>query len=482
MFATLLSVAAALLAGFMLASAFLPLKVGWNRQTCFLTFLGLGFGLGLTSVIWFVSWWLFGPSLTPAITFEGVALVAIAWKFKRRTSDCLEFAAGGRSSSLVAFVILIATGVAVSTAILFSVRLFRIIPHGEWDAWSVWNLHARFLFLGGVRTWNVMSAPELNYSNADYPLMLPMSIFRVWCFQGTDSVLGPQVIGFVFLFGTAGLLASAITLIRDPLQGCLALVALLGVEPYVHTGSAEYADIPLSYFVLCAVVLLTFYEESEARFPGFIALAGLSAGFAAWTKNEGQLFLITILLSQLLKVLWRRDGRVIGTGVAWFVAGAAGPVAMTLAYKMALAPRSDVMTWTNGADLFQRLFDLHRLGVILRTLALEVWSFGGWVPEIVVLGIVYFVCFGIVTNLKQGRAALENVTILVLMLTGEIFVYLVGRYDIAWWLSTSATRLLEQLWPAALFVFFTALRGPGALQSSEGTESPRSAPSPFTVS
>jgi hypothetical protein len=47
-----------------------------------------------------------------------------------------------------------------------------------------------------------------------------------------------------------------------------------------------------------------------------------------------------------------------------------------------------------------------------------------------------------------------------LTLAGYAFVYLTTPQDLAWHLRTSLHRLLLQLWPSALFVFFLLVKTP----------------------
>jgi len=49
---------------------------------------------------------------------------------------------------------------------------------------------------------------------------------------------------------------------------------------------------------------------------------------------------------------------------------------------------------------------------------------------------------------------------LTLALIGEFFVYIVTPTDMEWLLSTSLNRLILQLWPAAVFIFFMVTRSP----------------------
>jgi hypothetical protein len=52
-------------------------------------------------------------------------------------------------------------------------------PHGNWDAWAIWNLRARFLIHGGnvaQRAWS----PALISSHPEYPLLVSGFVARCW--------------------------------------------------------------------------------------------------------------------------------------------------------------------------------------------------------------------------------------------------------------------------------------------------------------
>ncbi len=83
----------------------------------------------------------------------------------------------------------------------------------------------------------------------------------------------------------------------------LGAIALLATPSFVEQGAWQYADIPLSFFYLATIVLLSLYDErtqeASSQSPaGLLALGGVAAGFAAWTKNEGVLFLGAIILAR----------------------------------------------------------------------------------------------------------------------------------------------------------------------------------------
>ena len=145
------------------------------------------------------------------------------------------------------------------------------------------------------------------FEHTDYPLLLSGSIARCWTWLAGDPHWIPQLIAAAFTLLGAGLLTAGVGRLRGSNQGWLAGLSLLGTVLYLVRGASLYADVPLSFFILAALVLLALYDAGQRPSPGLLVLAGLSAALAAWTKNEGAMFLAIVLTVRTL-LAWRRDG------------------------------------------------------------------------------------------------------------------------------------------------------------------------------
>ena len=60
----------------------------------------------------------------------------------------------------------------------------RVAPDGDWDAWMIWNLRARFL----ARAPDLarVFAPSLAFTHLDYPLMVPGIVTSFWRIAATE--------------------------------------------------------------------------------------------------------------------------------------------------------------------------------------------------------------------------------------------------------------------------------------------------------
>src|SRR5579871_4930579 len=103
---------------------------------------GAAFGLGLTSVIFAVAeqivwWWSY-----PRLALECAAVVALILQFWRRRREPPP-ANQPRSSFVILPAAALLVALVLATAAIASG--WDSLPHGNWDAWSIWNLRAKFL-------------------------------------------------------------------------------------------------------------------------------------------------------------------------------------------------------------------------------------------------------------------------------------------------------------------------------------------------
>ncbi len=511
-----------LLSGLLLMLLFFPPADRAAAGLLFRLFAGGGLGIGVTSCLYFIALLTGLADYYPAFDL-GLCLLLGAILFfqakkkglrregsfpESRTS--LEAGkSGGKGARTDPAVSLpgspvqqILTAVLFAAALLCSLISFIIAywkePHGRWDAWLIWNMHARFLFRGGD-LWREAFASGLDWSHWDYPLLLPLSIARGWTYGG-ESVWLPAGLAFVFTFLTLGLLGSSLALLRDGIRGCLGGMLLMGTPLFIIMGASQFADMPLALFILTTLVLLFIAMKDQGRsgsrdhHPGIVVLAGLAAGLCAWTKNEGLLFLMIAAGCFFCATAWAQGWKSALSRIAWFFAGALPVLAILLYFKMSLAPVNDLVAGFSGAAVGERLTDLSRYSRILKAFFIVGVSFTQglidirqgmrivWGPVNVLLLVAYLWIAGlsIERRHKDGLALIGAV--LLLMAAGYFLVYVLTPLDLDYHLMTSLNRLFLQLWPALIFAVLMAA-GPAGTESSlpERTQGRRK-PTPRTGS
>ena len=438
------------------------------RPTLFLRLsLSIPFGFGLFSVAFLVAEALGVRRVGFIDCLLFVLLSACYVALSRRTSSIpstlLTEGQGQQTPRVLRGALWIAVGAAAYCAV---VRTFAL-SHGDgWDAFAIWNLHARFLFRGAAH-WRDGLSSLISWSHPDYPLLLPAAVAHFWDYLGYESPLVPGFIALAFTFSTVGVLFSALRILRGPGSATFAALALLATPAFITQGTSQYADVPLSAYFLAAVVVLCVYcgfpEQKSRRPQPLLMLAGISASFAAWTKNEGLLFLCALAAAIFVVrfvPIRPADGarpiRLDWFSVALFCLGVAPVCLLVVWFKHSIAPPGDL--FGGYADAIGKLQEGRRYWVVAQWFAKELLRFGEWsvMPGTILLAVLYL-------GLRQpkqnppGAGLHASVIALALTLAGYFFIYLITPYDLYWHLRFSLNRLFLQVWPSAIFIFFLIL-------------------------
>jgi hypothetical protein len=268
-------------------------------------------------------------------------------------------------------------------------------------------------------------------------------------------------------------------MIRGRISAMLGATALLATPAFIEQGTSQYADVPLSFFILASIALLCLHDDLAqgdlaqkdhayaTRCSRLLALAGLAAGYAAWTKNEGLLFLCALVLARSLTLLRHKASRGNWISAARRISPlvlATMPALLLIGcFKHFIAPPGDL--FSSGASTLHKLLEPSRYWAILRWYIKGFFRFGGWLllPGTLLL-IAYYVAAGKEEHVEPQTGIRTSILALALTLAGYFAVYLVTPYDIFWHLRFSLLRLFLQLWPSAIFVFFLIVK----TKTSEG--------------
>jgi len=445
----------ACLAGAGVARVLFPAPLRWSLHNAWVLSLGGGAGIAIASSLYFLCLALIGPNFALLAAVEGVfvltaAALAIALK---KQGPVFEWAAGPEPPGYLTIGLLLAAAIALG--IFVSSSIYK--PHGEWDAWSIWNLRARFLYRGGD-SWRDAFSPFIPWAHPDYPLLIPGIVAMSWTLSHLESTAAPIATAFVFTFGLAGLFIATIGILRGKAQAYVAGILLLGTVSVSQVGAYQYADVPLGFFFLASLALLCLQDRhpEETRFT---VLAGLAAGFGAWTKNEGLLFAAVLLVARAIAIF--RYGRrpTLLAQIGRLVAGMVAPLAMFAFFKIRYAPSNDLLS-TPAGEALKRLVNIGRWLTTFEGLVPNLFRIGSFLlPVILVLALYwYLVRFKVE---ERDRSALGTVVLAVaLMMAGNIGVYIMLAPDVEWQVRTSIERLYLQLWAPALLAFFLAANPP----------------------
>ena len=238
--------------------------------------------------------------------------------------------------------------------------------------------------------------------------------------------------------------------LRSGTLGALIALTLICTPSYLFWAGSQYADVPLGFYFLSSLALIFFYFDrtGDPHAGRILGLAGFLAGCAAWTKNEGILFVIAAGIALLMPALrkpsetWKR--------VYAFSLGAALPLAVLIFFKLTNTVRNYVVAYHEGK--LDGVFDLSRHALILRSVGHYAVSFADWSLSPVLPLLAFILLIGVHRPIFAMEGWRTIVTAMLIVFAGYYFVYLTTPLDLKWHIETSMDRLFIQLWPSVLLI------------------------------
>jgi hypothetical protein len=445
----LLCLAVIWLAGFGWMRWMFPQPLRWSLHNILLFSLAIGAGAGVASCLYFLALALAGPSLPVLVSVIGTAVVIglALGLLAKRNGTRLDWADG--PSVPWYLTALFALAIVLAVAMFLGAVVYN--PHGEEAAWSIWDLRARFLFRAGA-FWRDAFSSELAWSHPDYPLLVPALVALCWKLAGQDSTDAPIAIAFLFALGVTGVLVSSLGVLRGKTHALLAGTLLLGTASFVALSAALYGDVPLSFYILASLALLCL-QDRHADDLRFTFLAGWMAGFAAWTRNEGIIFVLALIVARALALVKFRERTL--SQLPRLLAGLAAPLGVVIVFKLRVGGTGGFFSVPASAIL-KHLADPSRWIMTVEGLVVFLFNFGRFlIPIALVLALYwYLVRFHVDTH---DRAAVATAGLaLGLTLAAQLLVDLAYMNELALEINTSFERILLQLWPSVLLMFFLA--------------------------
>jgi hypothetical protein len=399
-----------------------------------------------------------------AMAWTAVTLV-LAWRaFARPTpardspSDTSGSASAGRRTRVGAW---LAAMLALTLAALAAAHVAGsagTLPHGEWDAWAMWNARARAIAIGYPSAWRpaVHAMPHANY-----PLLLPVFIARWWMELGRETVAVPMAVAITFGAATVLLAACSVGHRHGAARGWLTAAVLLASPAFLTAVTMQYADVPLAFYWLAALVACD--QAIRSRRPLWWAAAGAALGLSAWTKNEGvAMFALAGLAMGVCALRSRAPGR--ATRAAWFASGALPAILAVASFRHLMPAPSYLFSHVAVADLVARARSLARWHTVAVAMGRETW-FGG-ATTIGVLPIAAIIAVALGRPRRWPAAGVIGAVCVAGMLAVDAGVYLLLSPNLAWQLCTAIDRVIVQLAPAAVWTLLT-LAGPSSSDASD---------------
>jgi hypothetical protein len=435
--------------------------------------LGTGVGIGIVSIVFFALLWAGVTGRAVLLSAEAVMAACGVWLAVRRPAAKSEPGPAARSPWI--WLLRVAAALVVLFFALDAAKSIEADPHGGWDAFTIWNVKAKFL-AGGPLTWRNALSPVAGPRGAlfganhpGYPLLLPSAVASAWSIQGKTTEGGtasgtPAALGLLFAFATAAMLCGAVAWLRGEAAGLLALLLLLASEGFASQAGSENADIPLSLYLLATLALIALaVDHGWPR--GTLLLAGFCCALAPWTKNEGWPFAILALAV----VAWNGGRKAAG----WMALGAMPAVALLAAFKILLVHDTEGLFPRTLHEALAEVANVSRWTKIAGSFVQSIWQMGtSWAHPVLLVAILA-VALGLAPRARL-RQQLWLAIPVVGLLAADFLIYLITTADLTWQLSTSNLRLIVQVWPALLLLAFLII-APPTLPAASSLEAPRAA-------
>lgn len=451
-----------------LAALALPFLAGYltaallsGRGGFFNAVLGLGMGLGLLTLSDYPFLAANGLSGNGFIWTElvVVALLSCLYLFRHRPAGVSPLPSPWLpqdywSAALFALTVIMAGYVFLRVSVAY--------PHGTWDAWNNWNMIPRFI-LRGAEHWRDrhVYAHGLTAHPYDYPLLLALSVARIWRWLSMEATAGPALIAASFTLAAVGFLYAALAELTDRCQGFLAAALLVGTPYYINIATTQYADIPLSFFNLAAVALICLAQKDRANYRGLLVLAGLAAGLAAWTKNEGLVFISALGLARLTVSLFKGNKGILGE-VLYFSLGLLVPALVLIHFKQTIAEPSHF-----NDPLFIILARVFNMARQIDSLS---YMFSAMGPLLVL--VVYLALLGVRPGALKQTGVLTGLLTCAMVVLGYHMMFVCMTPDL--WnfkasLSINWERIILHIWPVFIFSFFQIAASPKLSEQGVGS-------------
>ncbi len=325
-------------------------------------------------------------------------------------------------------------GLPVAAIAVLAEHAYDLAPRqGLWDAWAIWNLHAKFL--ANPELWQNMFLNTKD-GHPDYPLALPGVIAFFTRLAGGYHWIIPYAFHAFVLFAIPVLIYLETYRKRLFVAGLSLLFFALN-DFYVVQGTLQLADTLLAFNFLCAFICFE-HGRTDRK---MLTLSAFFLGLCIWTKNEGAI-LAGIFILFHAKEIWLNRTR--------FAIGVALPLSVWLIFKTAYAPANDMITG-QSADTWKLLFRAERYELIYHSLSKNLNQHFKLITYLTLAYLLYCVIRKKWPDRRSG--------IILTCLVAYFMVYVVSPQDLEWHLFTSQSRLLHQLMPVTVYVFAQKFAG-----------------------
>lgn len=420
-----------ILIGFALTCFLGGLLIPLRMEGGILSRLGFSFGAGAAAL----SIQLFSYDLV-AVSWSRLSLavpwvIALLWLLYRRR-PLLRL---GRWENICWHHSLFCFGVLVPLLVWFPYERNLPLTSQAWDTWAIWLLKAKAFYVDDSIHPFLGRSGEF-VTQPGYPLLVPLYGTFLYVWNGGVADQAAKLMSPCFFLATLGVFYHFVCRLGWKASAMVFTVILANLPMFgvVAFELAGYADTALSLYMVAAAGFLSIWWRSGEI--GDLAFAILSATAAAWTKNEGQFFLVGIMAlgtvglvrgrSSLPGWCWLLLPPTTLLGAWWAVRGAHG---------------IEAAGFMPGIDFNIGLFWLSLGSLVTKAYSLDSYNLTFY---------LFLASIVVAVPLKLSKSFWIFPGLVFWQFGGALLAYATGQNDIQWWLATSADRILAQIAPLAL--------------------------------
>jgi hypothetical protein len=208
---------------------------------------------------------------------------------------------------------------------------------------------------------------------------------------------------------------------------------------FISQASQQYADTLLGLTFLISVMLLVNYIKYKNINHLFVLGFFISASI--FIKNDGWIFFILMLIASIYYAYNKaRHLKILFLSCSFFLF-------LALILKL-ISPDPNDLFDDSFKNIISRLFEFNRYTLIINHILLRFFvNF----QMLFLLGLL-------IISILPLKSFLIPYLILIFTAVGYFFIYLITPHDLQWHLSTSALRLMYQLYPSFLYLFFKSIQ------------------------
>ena len=342
---------------------------------------------------------------------------------------------------------------------------------GGWDAWQVWNLKAKIIFLGG-ENWTNMFDPILWRSSPHYPLFFPLINAWGWIFQTETIYKVPVFSSYVYTILTLGLLFYGLKYLTKSIYAIFIIFVFLSMPLLNKLSYSQYSDNIVGFYMLATFISLIIAKSENKK--NFALLAGIFLGTLSFVKSEGFIASLIILAITPIFFLWKNPETKKKKLLIPFFIGALFSYLPTVIFEIFYAPENQ--TFINGLTSPTKPITLKRIKTVFGFYFFEMFAplwnaffkLSGKTAENFTFlepkwnGLWIVMLLGIIAS-KLRSLSLKTIIIPVFLIcyTGVVtFYYFLNTYfEIGWWLQNTLHRILFAVLPTVLFWMYISLWG-----------------------